>query len=60
MRFLADPDAKAQLFFHSQPIWIIIVGIDEEYIVLNNSKRIFPSVFSCSSTPSVPNLIHNK
>ena len=39
--------AKAQLFFHTPPIWINIIGIDEEYIVLNNSKRIILPVFSC-------------
>ena len=42
--------AKAQLILHTQPTWIIIVGFDGKYIVLNNSKRIFPSVFHCSST----------
>ena len=51
---------KLQLFFHSQPIWITIFGIDEEYIKLFNSKYIFPSVFSCSSTPLLPNLLHHK
>ena len=51
---------KHQLFFHSQPIWITIFGIDEEYIKLFNSKYIFPSVFSCSSTPLLPNLLHHK
>ena len=51
---------KRQLFFHTQPIWITIFGIDEEYIILNNRKHIFPSVFSRPSTLLLPHLPHNK
>ena len=51
---------KAQLSFHTQPTWIIIVGIDKEYIVLNNRKHILPSVFSRPSTLLLPHLPHNK
>jgi hypothetical protein len=51
---------RGRFSFHTPPNWIIIVGIDEEYTALNNSKHIFPFVFWCPSTSLLLHLLHNK